>query len=118
MNVLYVAAGGAAGALTRYAIYYLVQMTGYSSPFATLAVNLIGCFAIGLAFPFFTTLQAEQRLLLVTGFLGSFTTFSTFALDTASIPDSLHSSLYLIFSVAGGVIAVFSGMTAGRFFTE
>lgn len=81
-----IAAGGALGALMRFwvsgGIYALL---GREFPYGTLGVNLIGSFLIGIAFIFLTerlTLGAEVRAFVMIGFLGAFTTFSTFSLET------------------------------------
>jgi CrcB protein len=88
VHVLAVASGGAAGAVGRYALSYLVnQATGAVFPWGTLAVNLLGSFLLG----FLTGLAVESfvsprmRALFGVGFLGSFTTFSTFALESLNL---------------------------------
>jgi CrcB protein len=75
-SLLLVAAGGAAGSVLRYLVGQVVVF-----PLGTMAVNVIGSFVIGIAW---VTLAGRDAayLLLVTGFLGGFTTFSAFSLDT------------------------------------
>ncbi|HHI80852.1 MAG TPA: fluoride efflux transporter CrcB [Planctomycetes bacterium] len=90
-RILYVALGGALGAILRYLVCLPLQ--GYSHshfPLGTLSVNVLGSLLFGLlaaitakTFP----LSPELRLLLFTGFLGSFTTFSTFAFETFALLD-------------------------------
>lgn len=78
---LAVAVGGALGSVLRYLCTLLVQ-----SPWATLAVNLLGSFLIGACAPLLASNeQPLLRLLLVTGILGGFTTFSAFSLDTLQL---------------------------------
>ena len=77
---LLVAAGGAIGALLRYAVSLLV-----GGALATLTVNLAGGFAIGLLAAAIPVEQAGLRLLLLTGLLGGFTTFSAFSADTLAM---------------------------------
>ena len=93
---LLVAAGGALGAMARYALSgWVSDATTGRFPYGTLAVNLIGCFIIG----FFLTLalerfswSAELRVFVTVGFLGAFTTFSTFSYETVEL---LRGGIYL-----------------------
>lgn len=87
-GIVLVAAAGAAGAVTRYLVGLgAVRLLGPQFPFGTLLVNVLGCFLLGLI------LEVEQntalvshptRLFLAVGFLGAFTTFSTFGYETFS----------------------------------
>ena len=80
-HLLLVAAGGAAGSVARYLLSMVaVAHLGAGFPWGTLAVNILGSAAIGVAAGL--GLQGETRLLVVTGFLGGFTTFSAFSLET------------------------------------
>ena len=83
---VWVAIGGCCGALARYGAGLLVQRTGAPHAAATLAVNVLGCFAIGFLSGVLEGRGDERaeslRKLAITGFLGSFTTFSAFGLDT------------------------------------
>jgi CrcB protein len=80
-TTLLVAAGGAAGSVLRYLLSAAaVEAFGTGFPWGTLAVNLLGSAAIGVAGGM--GLAGEWRLLLVTGLLGGFTTFSAFSLET------------------------------------
>lgn len=79
-NLLFVATGGALGAMARYFIGIIFHKLQISLFLATFSVNITGSFLIG----FLTSLLIsgnELKLLLITGFLGSFTTYSTFMLD-------------------------------------
>jgi CrcB protein len=80
--------GGSLGAAGRYAIGLLAAKAwGPQFPWGTLLVNLSGCFFIGLLFALaerVRLLTPEMRLLLITGFLGALTTFSSFALETVN----------------------------------
>lgn len=87
-RLLAVALGGATGALLRYGIGVLVgSYAGSSFPWSTWAVNLAGCVLIGALVPLLGAMQVgdEARLFLVVGLLGSFTTFSTYSLDTLAL---------------------------------
>lgn len=80
-SLLLVAAGGAAGSVLRYCISVLaIETLGIAFPWGTLAVNVLGSAGIGLLGGM--GIGGEWRLLLVTGLLGGFTTFSAFSLET------------------------------------
>lgn len=103
MSWLYVALGGALGSLARHGVgLALADAVGF--PWGTLAVNWLGSALIGVAFGL--GLSGEARLLLVTGFLGGFTTFSAFSLETATLAErsATLAALYVAASVAGGVL--------------
>ena len=84
-NLLVVAAGGAAGSVLRYLIAHGIHKNypGFA-PYGTFVVNITGCLLIGLLMGWLATqklVSSPLQLLLVTGFCGSFTTFSTFAYE-------------------------------------
>lgn len=82
-SFLMVALGGALGASARYGIGRWTVHHGFVGfPWATWLVNLSGCFLIGLALPWMIHGHHRLYLLVVVGFLGAFTTFSTYSLDT------------------------------------
>jgi CrcB protein len=113
--VLAVALGGACGALARYGVGRLVALAVENPfPWGTWTVNLVGCFLIGATVPLFGQLSAarELRFFLVVGFLGSFTTFSTYSLDTIGLWGSGHGFLALlnaVGSLACGLVLVVVG---------
>lgn len=86
VHLLCIGLAGAAGAVLRYMTQQgLTVVLGRQFPFGTLAVNVLGSFLIGLLFVAFWERAVANELLklaLVVGFLGSFTTFSAFSLDT------------------------------------
>ncbi len=105
-NLLYVALGGAAGSVCRYLVSVLAISTlGAGFPWGTLAVNVAGSAAIGLAFG--AGLDGPARLLLVTGFLGGFTTFSAFSLEAAALFERspMLAVAYVLASVGLGLAA-------------
>ena len=115
-NILIVALGGAVGSVGRYLVSKWIE-TGF--PWGTLLVNIVGSLLIGLLMGFVAkgTLTPEMRLLLVTGFCGGFTTFSTFANESFSMMkagDVLLAALYIGASVAIGVLAVYAGMRLSK----
>lgn len=91
MQWLVVAGGGAVGAVTRFAVVRLsTALFGPAFPLGTLIVNVLGSFVAGLLFVRLTELAGEGadptlRSLLVVGFLGAFTTFSAFSVDTLQL---------------------------------
>ena len=117
--VLLVAAGGALGAVCRYlSTSFVAARLGSNFPYGTLTVNVLGSFLIGLI----TAMACHNAdphlmLLLVTGFLGGFTTFSTFSLDAVSLygsADYLRMFLYIAGSVLAGIGAAVAGMALGN----
>ncbi len=116
-----IAAGGALGALMRFwvsgGIYALL---GRSFPYGTLSVNIIGSFFIGIAFILLTerlTLGAEIRAFILIGFLGAFTTFSTFSLETLLLMQEgllLKAAGNILLSVLLCIIATWIGILLAR----
>ena len=88
-QLLAVALGGAAGALARHGVSTAVAAAfGPRFPLGTLVVNVAGSFAMGWLFALFAArahVPPEMRLLLMTGLLGAFTTFSTFSMETLTL---------------------------------
>ncbi len=118
---LSVAFGGALGASARYGIAaMMLRLMGPNFPWGTLTVNVVGSLAMGLLIEGLAlrfSVSPEVRVLLVTGFLGGFTTFSAFSLDTANMIER-HSygpaMVYVLASVALSVGALFIGLMIGR----
>ena len=119
-NILLVALGGALGSSLRYLISKFIA--GYwttTFPMGTFAVNILGCLLIGLLTGLVAEgiLSQDLKFLLVTGFCGGFTTFSTFANESLSLMrpgEILTSALYIGLSVAAGILAVYAGMRLAR----
>ncbi|MCH1926499.1 fluoride efflux transporter CrcB [Shewanella sp. C32] len=84
-NLVWVALGGAGGAVLRYSIsIFMIQLFGSSFPFGTLAVNVLGSFLMGIvaALSQLSHISPEVKALLGVGFMGALTTFSTFSNET------------------------------------
>lgn len=82
-------------------------------PYGTLAVNVVGCFLIGMLAARTNALSNDARLLLMTGVLGGFTTFSAFGLETVNLLRKgawVMASGYVAASVIGGMLAVMLGL--------
>ncbi len=121
MQVLLVAAGGAVGSVLRYAVgLWALRIAGPAFPWGTLTVNVVGCFLIGLLAELITHRfggSMELRLLLITGFLGGFTTFSAFSLDTIALFERgapVAALVYVAASVLVSLAAVFAGLGVAR----
>jgi len=111
-NLLLVALGGAVGSVGRYLVSKCFEGT---FPWGTLTVNLLGSLLIGFLVGLVAkgTLSPEMKLLLVTGFCGGFTTFSTFANESFTMMkagDALLTAVYIGASVVLGILAVYLGM--------
>ncbi len=121
LKYLMVAIGGAAGAIARFWVGgYVAQRMGTKFPYGTFLVNCSGSFAVGLV----VTLLAERthwdpnlRYLIPIGFVGAYTTFSTFEFETLrALQDGqiLAAGLNVVLSVLVGFLAVWLGVVAGR----
>ena len=124
LNILAVALGAAIGANLRYGLAaWAARRLGTAWPYGTFIINLLGCLAIGALLTLAATrlpLSEPVRLLLVTGLLGGFTTFSTFGYEGFTLITTgnwLGAALYLGASVLGGLLAVFLGAGLVRLLT-
>ena len=122
LKIIYVGVGGFIGAVLRYLIGGWVHklLDEPWLPVGTFVVNMLGCLLIGVLMGLVETRQfvrPEMRLLLITGLLGSLTTFSTFAYESISLFRS-GESLAAMMNVGGqlfiGLIAVFLGMALAK----
>ena len=116
-----IAAGGALGAVMRFWVSGgIYAWLGRGFPYGTLSVNLIGSFFIGIAFILLTerlTIGAEVRAFTLIGFLGAFTTFSTFSLETLTLLQEgslVKAALNILLSVFLCLIATWGGIILAR----
>lgn len=116
-EIAVVACGGAFGALARFLVARLSEtlLASLKFPLATLLVNVLGCFAIGMVAEIATRgdISHHTRLLIVTGILGGFTTFSAFGLETITLLRTGHLGMalgYVLTSVIGGCLATYAGI--------
>ncbi|MCB1829866.1 MAG: fluoride efflux transporter CrcB [Gammaproteobacteria bacterium] len=116
-----IAAGGAVGALLRYWVSNGVYaLLGRGFPYGTLAVNVIGSLAMGLLYVLFLermTASPELRGAVLIGLLGSFTTFSTFSIETLNLIEQaeyMKAGLNMLLSVFACLIAAWFGLVVGR----
>lgn len=121
MNLMMIALGGALGAVSRFLLGNAVsKAVGSALPYGTFVINVIGCFAMGLLMTLIVDreiLPAAWRLFLCVGFLGGFTTFSSFgyeALILLSEGRLLALMAYVGGSVALGLVAAGLGVLCAR----
>ena len=121
MPVLLIGLGGFAGAIARYLVDgAIADRTGGAFPWGTLVVNVSGSFVLGLLFALSTDraiLPAEIRGPLLIGFIGAYTTFSTYMLESWRLVETGAVGLALVNifgSVAIGLVAVVAGLAVGR----
>lgn len=117
----WIALAGALGTLTRYWLAGVVQnAAGTLFPWGTVVVNLAGSLAFGFIFAIVEgrfAISGELRMILLTGFMGAFTTFSTFMFETEQLLESSQWGLAagnLALQNIVGLVALLSGLTLGR----
>jgi CrcB protein len=120
-QLIAIAAGGAAGALFRFWVSSGVyQLLGRGFPYGTLAVNVLGSLVMGFLYVLFLerlSASPELRGALLIGFLGAFTTFSTFSIETLNLIEQaelLKAGLNAVLSVCICILACWFGLVIGR----
>lgn len=110
MHWFAVAVGGALGAMARYAVStWVFDSTSHKFPYATLTVNMLGSLVMGILFVVILEkgmLSPEMRGILMIGFLGSFTTFSTFSLDALGLWQNGHLFMALVYALGTVVLCL------------
>jgi len=119
--ILAVGIGGALGAISRYlTMIWVSKLLGMGFPFGTLVVNMLGSLLMGMvveAMALKFSAPMEVRALIAVGFLGSFTTFSTFSLDVVGLVNNghyQHAGLYILGSVLLSIGALLLGLRLMR----
>jgi len=117
LNILYVGIGGFIGSILRYLVFLSSNhLLGSNLPYSTIIVNIIGSFFIGFLYQFFNNyffISESTKLLLTVGFLGGFTTFSTFSIDAFILYQNygkFFAVSYIILSVVLSLFALLLGM--------
>jgi CrcB protein len=110
-NIMLLVLAGGVGTLVRYSISTFFAAGSYT----TLIINVSGSFLIGILFELFSfgLISDLTRLILITGFLGAYTTFSTFSLESIILLSSgayLQALCYILLSNVGGIFAAFGGI--------
>jgi fluoride exporter len=115
MKILSVMFGGFIGAITRYSIGESIHLENMF-PLGTLLINLLGCFLLGWFLTFITlrkNIRTEYTLFVGTGLIGSFTTFSTFSIETILLLKNgllVNGVLYIFASILFGLLLAYSGI--------
>ena len=120
-HILFIALGGAGGALARHWLSTLVHSAaGSHFPWGTLLVNVLGSFAIGVAYIAIVergAIHPDWRSVAMVGFLGAFTTFSTFSLEALALFENgqvVTAAVYITASVVSCMAAVGVGVSLMR----
>ena len=121
MKYLWVGLGGALGSLARYVLGLVIyERMGTRFPYGTFVINVSGCFVIGLVLTVLDEqlgLSPAWREAMAIGFIGAFTTFSTFEYETLRAVQHGQAATaltYLVSSVALGFVAVWAGSLVGK----
>ncbi|MFZ5755152.1 MAG: fluoride efflux transporter CrcB [Bacillota bacterium] len=121
----FIALGGALGALGRYFLSTWIYERGeYIFPWGTFVVNMLGCFLLGLVYVLGVeklVINPNTRAFLAVGFLGAFTTFSTFSLETLNIIKNGQIKIALLNGAGSlliGLVAVWLGTVAAQLITK
>lgn len=121
-KILILAAGGALGTLARVGTVALsARLVGTVFPWGTFIVNAVGCFAFGFIFALskhHLPMSANAKLLVLTGFMGAYTTFSTYAFESAQLMLTRDAGLAWMGNVIGqtvvGLVLMFAGLRLGQ----
>jgi CrcB protein len=121
MHYTFVALGGALGAMARFWVYNASAFWGQKPAWATFGINALGAFLIGVFFVLLTErsgIHPELRSLIVVGFLGAFTTYSSYSLDALQLFEQGHigvAVMYLLGTMLVCLLATWLGLSLTRF---
>jgi CrcB protein len=119
-KLLWIGLAGAGGALARYLVSGWVQPSGSTFPWGTLAVNVLGSLLFGFVWSLAEDrliISGEMRLIILAGFMGSFTTFSTYIFETGGLLQGAQWTTAVLNLVAQNgisLVCLFLGLAAGR----
>lgn len=120
-KLLWLALAGAMGALGRYGLAGVVQRAaGGEFPLGTMVVNVAGCFLAGAFFAFSedrVSISGETRVIILVGFMGAFTTFSTYMLETGALLREAEwgrAAANVLIQNVVGLMAAFGGIAIGK----
>ena len=118
-NLVYIFLGGGCGSVLRFVVSnYTQKLWNINSfPMGTFVVNIIGCFLIGVFSSYFIKIDSYLKFLLITGFCGGFTTFSTFSAENISLWENGNYAMlicYILLSVIVGFGAVYLGLNISK----
>ena len=117
IKLLYIATGGALGSILRFFVSYICKIYFLYFPVGTLLVNVIGSFLAGLLVSYLNNKEISENIIkyfFIIGFLGSFTTFSAFSIETLELlkKDGIYVSLiYIMSSIILSIFAAYIGFT-------
>lgn len=121
LKYFYIALGGSLGAIARYWVgSEVADKLGTKFPYGTFVINITACLIIGFSLVFLgrrTELSPAWRFLIPVGFIGAYSTFSTFEWETFSTLQAgafFLASLYLVLSIVVGLLAVWCGVLLAR----
>lgn len=121
-KLFWVAVAGGIGTLARYSFYIFFEQrfASMNFPVATMVVNIAGCFLAGLLWMLFESrfhISPDIRVVVFLGFLGAFTTFSTFILETGQLMQGgawMKAGVNLMIQQVLGIIALYGGFSLAR----
>lgn len=123
MRLAYIGIFGLLGVFSRYFLgIWILQLLPSHFPYGTFLINIIGAFLIGILYTAgveYSVIQSDIRIGLWVGFLGGFTTFSSYSLETARLIEDakyIQAALYITISPALGLLMTFTGMFLTRHF--
>ena len=117
-TILFLCTGASLGASLRYGVSVLFKFTAF--PVATVLVNVLGCFLMGvISSALNTSISEDMRAFFIVGFLGAFTTFSAYGFDIVTLFNQQQYKqlfLYLVLSNVLGVLALCTGLYIGKWY--
>jgi CrcB protein len=123
MRYVLLGAFGLVGIFARYGINSLaLNVFGSNLPAATITINIVGCFLIGLCYVAGSEsflMNEDLKIAIMAGLLGGFTTFSAFSLETVALFTAGRQALAAVYatgSIVGGLLASIGGLWVGRWF--